>query len=70
MPRYFFHIQSEADPDGAEFESERDAKIEALRYAGSLLVHEPHLILEHESWRLAVADANGSVVYALTVTAG
>ena len=66
MPRYFFHAaDGEPIPDhhGSDYESDADARNEALRYAGQILNWKPERLLQTNQSRVEVRDDVGAVLF-------
>ncbi len=72
MPRYFFNVQDGVEyPDlqGSELADLNAARVEAVRFAGTLLNDTAHRFWEGEAWNMQVADEHGITVFILSFTA-
>ena len=66
MPRYYFHIHdgvSMIDDEGTELAGWTEAKIEAIRLAGSVIKDEAKHIALGEDWRIEVTDERGLILF-------
>ncbi|HET9395034.1 MAG TPA: hypothetical protein VFO36_03175 [Nitrospiraceae bacterium] len=68
--RYFFnqlngHVK--VDDQGLEFASIRDARIEAVRYAGEVIKDHPTLVWTGEDFRIEVTDENALLLFTVVV---
>ena len=70
MPRYFFHSEDghlEHDSSGTELPDAGAARIEAVRFAGSLLADRPQALWESTRWRMLVTDENAAILFTIEV---
>ena len=68
--RYFFNQlngELKLDDDGMEFASIRDARIEAVRYAGEVIKDHPTLVWTGEDFRIEVTDENALLLFTVVV---
>ena len=68
MPRYFFHVmdgRANIDAEGTVLDGVADVRREAVRLAGSILVHEATGLVAGRPWQMTVVDAAGDTVFAL-----
>lgn len=68
MPRFFFHIHDGADcPDteGAELSDWRDAQVEAVRRAGTIIANTARQVKLGEDWSMEVTTEAGLVLFRL-----
>lgn len=66
MPRYHFHCADgsrEPDVEGTELPDEGAAQLEAMRYAGEVLQHEPGRIWSEGQWRVEVTDEKDTLLF-------
>jgi hypothetical protein len=62
MPRYYFHVidgREMIDSEGTELADLRQARIEAIHLAGSILRDEGDKFWNGEQWHMDVTDASG-----------
>lgn len=62
MPIYQFHVEdgvSRPDREGTDLKGLKEAKIEAVRLAGSLMRDDPELFITSEEWAIKVTDTTG-----------
>jgi hypothetical protein len=72
MPRYFFHVidgRSIIDNEGSELAGLKEARIEAIHLAGSILREEGDKFWNGEEWHMNVTDASGQSVLKLRFSA-
>ncbi len=70
MKRYFFDVTDgfhDQDEKGVELADDRAAQIEAIRFAGEVLRHEPDR-LEDGRLSIQVFDAEHEPLFSITVT--
>ena len=70
MPNYFFHSEDghlEIDEVGTELPDAAAARVEAVRFAGALLLDRPQAVWESSRWRLLVTDERRAVLFAVEV---
>ena len=68
--RYFFNQlngEVKVDDQGLEFASIRDARIEAVRYAGEVIKDHPTLVWTGEDFRIEVTDENALLLFTIVV---
>ena len=68
--RYFFNQlngELKIDDDGMDFPSIRDARIEAVRYAGEVIKDHPTLVWSGEDFRIEVTDENALLLFTVVV---
>lgn len=71
MGRYFFHTRDghrEIDEVGIDLPDDRTAGLEAIRYGGSLLADDPHILRHDQGLRVECVDDAGRLLYTLLVT--
>ena len=71
MPRYFFHSEDghlEVDNNGTELPDAAAARVEAVRFAGALLLDRPQAVWESSRWRMLVTDERKAILFAVEVT--
>lgn len=72
MPRYHFNVHDGfdlPDPEGSDLPDLRAARIEAVRYAGSLLHDHAVTFWDHDDWRMEVTDEAGLILFSLIFVA-
>ena len=72
MPRYFFHVidgRDIIDNEGSELAGLKEARIEAIHLAGSILRDEGDEFWKGEEWHMNVTDASGLSVLKLRFSA-
>ena len=72
MPRYFFHVidgREIIDNEGSELAGLREARVEAIHLAGSILRDEGDKFWKGEEWHMNVTDASGLSVLKLRFSA-
>ena len=72
MPRYYFHVidgRDIIDSEGTELADLREARIEAIQLAGSILRDEGDKFWNGEEWHMNVTDASGQSVLKLRFSA-
>ena len=72
MPRYFFHVidgREIIDNEGSELAGLKEARIEAIHLAGSILRDEGDEFWKGEEWHMNVTDASGQSVLRLRFSA-
>ena len=72
MPRYYFHVidgREIIDSEGTELADLRQARIEAIHLAGSILRDEGDEFWNGEQWHMNVTDASGQSVLKLHFSA-
>ena len=72
MPRYYFHVidgRDIIDSEGTELANLRQARIEAIHLAGSILRDEGDEFWNGEQWHMNVTDASGQSVLKLRFSA-
>ncbi|GEP01132.1 DUF6894 family protein [Methylobacterium haplocladii] len=70
MTRYFFNVYdgvSPIDTDGTELSDGQQARREAIRMAGLILMNEGDRLQAGRGWRLEVTDDTGLVLFQLDV---
>ena len=67
MPRYYFHVID--GNEGTELADLRQARIEAIHLAGSILRDEGDEFWNGEQWHMNVTDASGQSVLKLQFSA-
>ena len=68
MPRFHFNVYDRVcvlDTEGTELPDRQAARLEAVRYAGALLVDEAQHVARGEDWRMDVTDEVGLVLFRL-----
>ncbi|MBB6427795.1 DUF6894 family protein [Sphingopyxis sp. JAI128] len=71
MGRYFFHTRDghkEIDEVGVDLLDDAAARLEAVRYCGSLLADDPHILRHGQLLRVECVDDAGRLLYTLLVT--
>lgn len=71
MGRYFFHTRDghhEIDEVGVDLPDDAAAGLEAVRYGGSLLADDPHILRHDQLLRVECVDDTGRLLYTLLVT--
>ena len=71
MPKYFFHSedsQLELDEDGTELADPATARLEGVRFAGSLLRDRAQALWEATDWRLIITDESKTILFTIEVT--
>ena len=71
MPRYFFHSedgQLDFDEDGTELADSATARLEGVRFAGSLLKDRAQALWEATDWRLIITDESKTILFTIEVT--
>ena len=72
MPRYYFHVidgREIIDNEGTELAGLREARVEAIHLAGSILRDEGDKFWKGEEWHMNVTDASGLSVLKLRFSA-
>jgi hypothetical protein len=72
MPRYFFHVidgRDIIDNQGSELAGLKEARVEAIHLAGSILRDEGDEFWNGEQWHMNVTDASGQSVLKLRFSA-
>ncbi|WP_457093062.1 DUF6894 family protein [Microvirga sp. P5_D2] len=72
MPRYFFHVidgRNIIDNEGSELAGLKEARVEAIHLAGSILRDESDEFWNGEEWPMNVTDASGQSVLKLRFSA-
>ena len=72
MPRYYFHVidgRDIIDSEGTELADLREARVEAIHLAGSILRDEGDKFWNGEEWHMNVTDASGQSVLKLSFSA-
>ena len=72
MPRYYFHVidgREIIDNEGTELSGLREARVEAIHLAGSILRDEGDKFWKGEQWHMNVTDASGQSVLKLRFSA-
>ena len=72
MPRYYFHVidgREIIDNEGTELAGLREARVEAIHLAGSILRDEGDKFWKGEKWHMNVTDASGLSVLKLHFSA-
>jgi hypothetical protein len=72
MPRYYFHIidgRKIIDDEGSELAGLKEARVEAIHLAGSILRDEGDEFWSGEEWHMNVTDASGLSVLKLRFSA-
>ena len=70
MPRYFFDIDNHeryVDDEGTELESEDDARVQAVIFAGDYLRENPDLVCNGQHMSVAVRDQTDTILLRVTV---
>lgn len=65
MPRFYFNTTDggvHRDEEGTDLPSTAAARVEAVRYGGSLLADDPDLLWDGRELRVEVTDESGGVV--------
>ena len=68
MPRFHFNVYDRIcvlDTEGTELPDWQAARLEAVRYAGALLVDEAQHVARGEDWRMEVTDEVGLMLFRL-----
>ncbi|GLK46320.1 MULTISPECIES: DUF6894 family protein [Novosphingobium] len=68
MPRYFFHVldgKSFPDLQGTVLEGLAEVRLEAIRFAGDLLVHAEGTFWQSDEWSIEVNNSAGSLILSL-----
>ena len=71
MPRFHFNVLDGTafiDQVGVELASLNDAKREAMRYAGAMLVDSAGVSRPDREWRVEVTDHQGLALFRLAVS--
>ena len=66
MPRYFFHCEGAAalrDTVGVEIADDQAARLQAIQFAGEVLVRSPSKFEQHPHWRMLVDNDAGETVF-------
>jgi hypothetical protein len=69
MPRYFFHVMDGVtypDREGTDLLNLLEARREAVRYAGALLLKEAETFWATGEWNMRVTDENDLFLFELT----
>ena len=72
MPRYYFHVvdgREIIDNEGTELSGLREARVEAIHLAGSILRDEGDKFWKGEQWHMNVTDVSGQSVLKLHFSA-
>lgn len=72
MTRYFFHTHDrrcDIDEVGVDFPDDAAAGLEAVRYGGSLIADDPHLLGNGNGLRVECVDEEGRLRFTLLVNA-
>ncbi len=72
MPHYHFHHadgKRDYDREGIELPDDRTARLEAMRYAGSVLKDDPAAIWDHGTWRVEVTDDSNVLLFTVITIA-
>jgi hypothetical protein len=72
MPHYFFNTANgarERDDQGIDLPNDATARVEAIRFAGSVLSDEPDLLWDGQEFRVEVADAEGTLLFTIKMAA-
>ena len=72
MPRYYFHVidgREIIDNEGTELSALKEARVEAIHLAGSILRDEGDKFWNGEQWHMTVTDASGQSVLKLHFSA-
>ena len=70
MKLLFFHVQdytTQPDIEGTELAGLSEAKYEAVRLAGSMMLNEIEMFLDGKDWSIHVTDAKGSKLFSYTI---
>ena len=70
MTLFFFHVQdhtSQPDVEGTELAGLPEARYEAVRLAGSMMLNETEMFLDGEDWSIHVTDAKGSKFFSYKI---
>ena len=68
MPRFHFNVYDGVcvlDTEGTELPDWQAARLEAIRYAGALLVDDAQHVAHGQDWRMEVTDDTGLVLFRL-----
>ncbi|WP_075292254.1 DUF6894 family protein [Pararhizobium arenae] len=69
MPRFFFHTRNgrmAVDREGLVFETEEEARAEAMRGASAMIFDNEISLWLGNSWVMTVVDEDGLVLYNLS----
>ena len=69
MARYFFHTESSSrhdDDEGIELKDHAAARVEAIRYAGAVMSHEPGVLWDGQDFHVYVTDKGGAALFTIT----
>ena len=72
MPMYHFATIDggrDEDPEGSECASDAAARIEAIRYAGAVMNHEPDVLWDGRQFRVEVTDDDGLLLFTILMLA-
>jgi hypothetical protein len=64
--KYFFDTQdgaAGADAEGVELPDMARARVEAIRYAGAVMSHEPDVLWDGRDFHVFVSDATGLLLF-------
>ena len=70
MTLFFFHVQdhlSRPDVEGTELSSLKEARFEAIRLAGSMMLNETEMFLGNDDWSINVTNAEGLQLFSYTI---
>lgn len=68
MPRFYFKVFDRRlmiDEEGTELTDVREALVEAVHLAGSLIRDDAESLAAGEDWRMEVTDERGLIIYRL-----
>ena len=71
MPRYFFHSEDGQlfhDNEGTQLADAAAARVEAVRFAGALLMDRPQALWESTRWRMLVTDERRTILFTIEVS--
>ena len=70
MPRYFFNTQDgevDRDVEGVDCASPQEARLEALKLVGRMLLDDPEMLRDDAPTRVWVTDETGKVWFEVDV---
>lgn len=72
MARYFFHTANhgrERDEQGFELADDDAARIEAIRFAGSMMADQPKVLWDGKDFRVEVTNEPGDLLFTIIMLA-
>jgi hypothetical protein len=67
VPKFFFHIDGDQDPEGTELESLPVAKCQAVQMAGELICEQADRFWDNAEWTMMVTDETGLSLFQLHI---